>query len=213
MRKLILFFSGLFLVALVFAMLVGVAIIYYSLDKTSVDAFFFQPGRTADLRPGTPEAIVDFDPDELRDLLIERFLTEYFYVNPDPKDIERRITKGSLLNRMSVGNVFDNWVADVVPELEELSKQGVLRLVKLIKAEPDNDKYWYVKYQLTTWRQPNNLSEVPQVTEGIMYMSLLFEPRLKDDTQSMSAERYLELGNDPAGVFYFYVGDIPKVIK
>jgi hypothetical protein len=40
-----------------------------------------------------------------------------------------------------------------------------------------------------------------------------FKPKMKNFSSTMTAERYLESGRDPAGVFYFYVGDVPKEIK
>lgn len=220
MRKSILFFSGTFITVFVIAMLVAVAAIYYSVDKSTIEAFFLQPGRTVDRRPGTPESIAEFDPKELQNMLIERFISEYFSVSPDKNELEARKQGKTVLKLMSLKDVFSDWYSDVAPELSDLSEAGVLRQVKLISAEPDlvsaepdQLPYWYVKYQMKTWYKPNNLSEIPKITEGIIYMRFDFKPKMKIFSSTMTAERYLESGRDPAGVFYFYVGDVPKEIK
>ena len=209
MKKLIMFLSGLLLMVLMCGALVLTGVIYDTGAKTTINTYFFQPDDNAIRRPGVPVSDLTLGADKMRERLIAKYITEYFYVTPDMSDVPRRREGRTSLRRMSLRDVFNTWLQKVAPEIEDLAKNRALRTVSLISVAPDiNNKYWIVNYELRTWRAPNNFASAPDVTRGTIYLGINYAPGMRDTVGKQSVEDYLESGGDPAAVFKFVVIDV-----
>ena len=177
--------------------------IFFSLPKQ------FQPDNNAIRRPGVPVDDTGLGVDKMRERLIAKYITEYFYATPDISDITRRKDGATSLYRMSVRPVFNAWLKNVAPEIEELAKSRALRTVSLVSLTQDkHNEYWIVEYELKTWRTPNNFATGPVVNRGILYLGIKYAPGMRDKMGKKSVEDYLESGGDPAAVFRFIVIDV-----
>ena len=209
MKKLIMFLSGLLLMVLMCGALVLTGVIYDTGAKTTINTYFFQPDDNAIRRPGVPVSDLTLGADKMRERLIAKYITEYFYVTPDMSDVTRRREGRTSLRRMSLRDVFNTWLQKVAPEIEDLAKNRALRTVSLISVTPDtNNKYWIVNYELRTWRAPNNFASAPDITRGTIYLGINYAPGMRDTVGKQSVEDYLESGGDPAAVFKFVVIDV-----
>ncbi len=208
MRKILLFLGGVLLIVLVFGALFLATAIYDTGSKTIIEPYFFQPDDNYSRRPGVPATAADFGDDKMRDNLIAKYVTEYFYVTPDTDAVSERMTAPTSLRRMSTGPVFQKWLDTVAPQIEEMAKQRMLRTVSVISITPASDKYLRVEYELHTWRTPNDFSTPPEVTHDTLFMDVAYKSGMRDMVGNMTVEEYLETGGDPAAVFYFGIRDI-----
>lgn len=209
MRKIIHFFIGITLMAIIFLSLMVSGAIYDTGAKTKIETFFFQTNDSYDKRPGVPVSPADFGVNRMRDMLISKYITELFYVTPDMIDLQRRITGKTALVRMSTLNVFNKWSSDVLPDIEALATKHVLRTVSLISAEEQkNSKYWRIIYETKTWSVSNNFTVVPQTSRGVVYLSFVYEPGLREAVRGVDLLEYLEENPDPSAAFRFVVDDI-----
>ena len=218
MKKIMKFFLGVILFMSMFGIVFLTAAIYDTTQKITVDTFFFQPEDEYVKRIEEPIKISDIDTLMLRDMLLEKFLTEYFYVIPNEQNVDtRKNPSTSPLYPMSARNVFYAWQNNVLPEISDLSAQGALRTVKLISAQktPTNTKtkpYWRVEYELKTWEKPNDFMTQPVLTRGVLFMQISFNPNMMETVRGKPVEKYLESGNNPAAAFRFGIMDIATEI-
>ncbi|MBO5740276.1 MAG: hypothetical protein J6R52_04415 [Alphaproteobacteria bacterium] len=210
MKKLIMFLAGLILVALMFGALLLSGAIYDTGNKVTVDTFFFQPNNLFYQRPGDLKSINDLSADQLRNMLLNKYITEYFYVTPDVEELTNRMEGKTALRKMSARKVFTYWFENVAPEIEEMTNQRMLRTASLVSVTPvpGSDKYWRVEYELKTWEKPNNLALSPVVRRGVLNMEIVFRQKLKEEINGRPIEYYLESGQDPVAVFGFGIQDI-----
>ena len=205
MRKFVMFLSGLLLMLIMFAALFLSGAIYDTGKKATVETFFFKPDDSFMQRPEVASPS-DLDSDELRNMLISRYITEYFYVIPNVANVTSRIDGETSLNFMSHPDVFAYWKKNVAPTIQEMAEAGKLRLVQLTnveKAEHEKD-YWIVEYNLITWNKPNDLSETPTVTPGQVYLKM-FNEGMRTELREKPIEYWLEKGKDPVVAFKFGV--------
>ena len=210
MKKLIVFLSGLLLLLIMFAALCLSGIIYDTSQKMAIEPYFFQPDEHFAQRPGVPATSYELGEDVVRNMLIERFMTEYFYVIPDINDIMQRMTNKSLLAYMSAADVFQNWLNNVAPTLQKMAEEKKLRLVQVTnvtQAENAQD-YWIVEYDLITWDTPNDMSAVPTVTHGQLYLNLFSSPQMRQKLYETPIEKLLEQGTDPIVALRFGVRSV-----
>lgn len=210
MKKLIVFFAGFALMALTFGAMVLAGMIYDAGKNTTVETFFFQPNDYFGRRPGVPATAQDLSESKLRDMLVEKYLVEYLGVTPDVDEVTRRKSGKTALARMSGRQVFENWAQNLAPEIEKMAQAGILRTVSLVNAvpEPGSTAYWRVEYEIKTWTKPNDLSAEPDIEHGVLYMNIVFEPKMREQIQKKSIEQYLESGGDPAVAFRFGILDL-----
>ena len=209
MKKILRFFTGLFLLVLTFGLIWAAAAIYDTGNKLTVDTFFFQPANLSERRPGVPKSISDIGDDEIRRMLIDKFVSEYFYVIPNSLDIENRVAgKGGLKGIVSP-QVFKAWQAGEAVNIQELAAEKAMRTARVINIipRPGVSDYWTIDYELHTWMRPNDFSVAPVVERGRLYMSLRYKNGLKTSDQ---IGRYLETGGDPAALFKFIVTDVQR---
>lgn len=215
MKKLVNFLLFILLLLTMFGMVFVASAIYDTTPKITVDTFFFQPQRDYESRISEPTRITDFTPTELRDILLQKYLTEYFYVIPDEQNVNIRQSGQTALRFMSSSRVFSRWLENIAPEIAKMADEGMLRTVKLISAQEtptdtNGKPYWRVEYELTTWAQPNDFLTAPTTTRGILFMQISFTPQLMKTVRGRSVYDYLETGNDPAAVFSFGIMDIAQ---
>ena len=215
MKSIIRFLSGFLLLAMVCGALVFAGFIYDTGNtfnentNSAQDVYFFQPDDNATRRPGVPVLDTVLGASKMRDRLIAKYITEYFYVTPDMTEVTRRKEGDTALKRMSASGVFDTWLKNIAPEIEALAKSRALRIVSLLSVTADtNDGYWVVEYELKTWHTPNNFDVAPEITRGTIYLSIFYEPGMRDTVGGESVTEWLETGGDPAVAFRFGVIDV-----
>lgn len=208
MRKLITFFAGLILMVLICAILAMSGAIYDTAGKSSVEPYFFQIANQPTRRVGVPASPTDLGDTKLRNMLIQKYITELFYVLPDTANIDARMAGQSGLRRMSTATSFEKWKTQIAPDIQALASDRVLRTVEIDANaifKSDDSKYTTVPYILYTWYTPNDLRARPEITHGIILLDIFFEPTLRESDKSV--EHILESGGDPATVFRFGVFD------
>ena len=93
MKKIMKFFLGVILFMSMFGIVFLTAAIYDTTQKITVDSFFFQPEDEYVKRIEEPIKISDIDTLMLRDMLLEKFLIEYFYVIPNEQNVDKSTSK------------------------------------------------------------------------------------------------------------------------
>lgn len=213
MKRLIGFLFGLATMVMVFGAIYVAASIYDTTDKFVIEPYFLRTGaRSSDL-PGLPKSLAEVGKRKMRDWLIQKYVTEYFYIVPDAENINRRMTAAfnSPLYIMSSPAAFAEWRQKVAPEMRNMAEDGVRRTVTVFNEifKPDQSDYWRVDYELKTWYKPNDVSEVPEITRGTMYLDIGGDMHIdtignvKQPIEEVQAA--LKRGIDPAAVFVFTV--------
>lgn len=210
MKKILLFLLGLILVAMSGGAIYLAGAIYDATSSQRIIPYFFQPNNLSEHRPGTPETPTEMGEMEFLDLLVRKYVTEYFYVAPDVENIARRMGANGALGRMSSRSVFDSWLNGEARTIQEMAGNKVFRTVRVIDrvTRPVNSTYWIVNYELTTWNGPNNFGVIPQKSRGTMFMDITYEPRMLSNIDIRALHDYLENGGDPCTVFHFRVNEI-----
>lgn len=210
MKKIIMFFAGLILLALTGVAIYLVGGIYDAGSNQKIYPFFFQPNNLSSQRPGVPQTPEYIGETQFMDLLVRKYISEYFYAAPDAENIARRTRADSALALMSSTAVFDEWHTNEGEIIQQLAENKSMRIAKVIDKiyQPNGSKYWVVNYELTTWEKPNDFSIQPTVTRGTMYMDISYEMGMIDNVNIDVLHNYLEEGGDPAAVFKFRVNQI-----
>ena len=209
MKKLIMFFAGLVLLCLACGMIVFSAAIYDTASQQSIDTFFFQPANLSSQRIGIPAAISDLSDDKIRQMLVEKFVTEYFYVIPDMVNVTQRLGGEIGLRKMVSESVFKQWLNTIGTEISQMAANKSMRIVRVVDMHlpQDSEGWWIIEYELTTWENPNELSQEPVITRGEMSVNLRYEPGFWRDSSGheINIGKELENGKDPSTLFKFRV--------
>ena len=222
MKKLIMFFGGLFLIALTLCMLFLASAIYDSARKSSVDTYFFQRNELSEMRPGTPETAVQIGETAMREMLIQKYVNEFFYAIPDAENIANRMRRTSALAQMSTPDVYKLWLNTEAPLIQALSEQKMMRMVKIDGEiyKPAGSDYWVVPYILSTWDTSNDMDTEPIITRGTLLMDVIYEPGIRETIggNTFDVGNYLkhsyngfEYGYEPAIIFKFRVVHLEHV--
>ncbi len=211
MRKIVTFFLGLLILALMLGAIAGAAAIYDAARNIKIETYFFQPNNLSVRRVGVPATVADLGADKIRQMLVEKYLTEYFYVIPDVANIEARMQSNSTLARMSTPAVFRQWQELEGELILKLAEEGAFRTVRLVDKiyKPVDSDYWTVVYEMKTWYHPNDMAEEPVITRDVLYMGLGDE-NMMDFRQNLDVAKYLEEGQDPAAIFRFGITAIGR---
>lgn len=187
--------------------------IYDFTSAFKIEPYFFQPGALSQRRVENPKTISDLGSDTVRNMLVYKYVNEYFYVVPNSSDIVSRI-KGvypngmpTTLRGMSANPAFDYWIKNQSKQIEELSSKGVMRTVTVKNISVGITGHLIVDYELKTWFNANDMYETPTATQGRIYMDVQYTPGVRDDTVAL--ER-LEKGMDAASVFKFKVINVEQ---
>ena len=217
MKKLIMFLGGLVLIALTIAMLFLTSAIYDSAKKSSVDTYFFQRNLRSVERTGAPVTPAEIGETAMREMLIKKYVNEYFYAIPDPEDIAIRMTSRSTLALMSESQVFDKWLDDEAEKIQRLAEEKMMRTVEINGEifKPDDSDYWVVPYVLYTWEKPNDMTAMPVITRGTLLMNVFYAPGTREtiDVGNYLKHDYnkFKYGRDPATIFRFGIIDLEDI--
>jgi len=218
MERVVRFFVGFAIIAVMGAMLVAAALVFNGASQINVDTYFFQPRNLSYERLATPARVADLGADRIRKYLIEKYVTEYFYVIPDVADVDRRMKAGSVLQNLSTTDVFDQWVRGTGAEIRELAENNVMRMVRVTGdiVKQDGGDFWVVPYETVTWPHSNEMGLEPVVESGVLLLSV-WDPYILDLREKVSTEtgtkpiiKYLNSGGDPAAIFRFGVTQIGR---
>ena len=208
MRKLILFFTGLLIFVGALASIVVAAAIFNSGRQIGVTTYFFQPNNLSIMRVGVPRPVSELGVKEMRQRLVEKYISEYFYAIPDTSNITSRRAPKSILARMSSSAVFNDWLR---PDgegtyIQELAQSGAMRTVRVVNDiyQPADSDWWVVEYELTTWPRSNDMATEPIVTRGFLDLGI-YDKDLLEFRPDYNIEKLLDSGIDPAWLFRFVV--------
>ena len=197
---------------MVFAMIYIVGGIYDGVSNLVVEPYFFRTGLMSANQTGVPLTVSEIGQRGLRDWLIQKFVTEYFYVVPDNENIAMRAGgTTSVLPKMASRDVVRKWEKTELQKIRDLAAAGALRKVRVFNEifKSNNSNYWHVDYELKTWYKPNDMNDVPETTRGTMYIQIQNVDavgKLKRNIDKV--QRALIRGDDPAVVFVFQVTDV-----
>lgn len=212
MRKIIMFFSGIMILLLSVTALYFSGALFDANNDRYIDAFVFQPNNLSSDRIGTPVSIDQLSDKFVREKLIKKFITEYFYVNPDVENIALRTRSDSVMAAMSGPIVFKDWKKNVAKEINTLSDKKFMRTATVVDEIIKKGDYWEVHYELKTWDKSNDMNLTPQVENGIIYLKIVFEKGVRDKRagSKFDVQKYLNSGGDPAAIFKFRVDEVRR---
>ncbi|MCM1294135.1 MAG: hypothetical protein NC311_01055 [Muribaculaceae bacterium] len=199
MKKLITFMAGVMLLVIMFIIMFFAGAIFDMAGKQSVETYFFQGNSFSDQRPGAPKTPKDLGDVKMFDMLVTKYVNDYFYVLPDMSNIEQRQSPRSALDIMSAPDVFAQWKDNIAPQITEMANAGMLRTVSVTGIQRYGD-YHAVEYQLKTWHTPNDMDELPQIETGIIYLLVSDTPRVNDYIME-NMHTVIERGRDLVIVF------------
>ncbi len=212
MKKLVGFLAGIILLAFCGVAIYVAGAIFDAGRGQQITPYFFQPNNLSERRPGTPKTAAEIGESEFLELLVRRYVAEYFYAAPDPENIARRTGGQSTLALMSTADVFNEWRQGEAVTIKNLAADKAMRIAHVIDKiyKPNNSQYWVVNYALVTWVAPNNFDVPPVVSRGTLYMKIEYAPTLRQGAgvDIDTLHDYLERGGDPAAVFQFTVTEI-----
>ncbi|MBO7066870.1 MAG: hypothetical protein J6W40_04590 [Alphaproteobacteria bacterium] len=215
MKKLTMVLLGLLMVALVVALLFFASAIYDTAARESVTPYFFQTNELSVMRPGLPVRESELGETAMREMLIKKYVTEYFYAIPDEENIAVRTQAGtsSTMALMSKPEVFDEWLNGEAETIKYLAKHKKMRTVAVDGRiyKPADSDYWVVPYTLYTWDYPNDMSIKPTVSHGTLLMDVYYSPGIRE---AFNGEKFLKAvynhhvqvrGIDPSAALKFGV--------
>ena len=217
MNKIKSFFIGCLLLAIGFAMVILVTLVYRANEQETIKSYIFQMNNFASERVGELQDIKDISANDLRNKLIKKYVSEYFKVIPGDKDVTNR----PVLKKMSSENAFKQWENDEAKTIEDMSDQNMFRMVRVMddgiatitkkkNINYDTDDlaeriYYAVRYYMYTWHESNKMGTQPTYEQGTLYIEAKFKPGIRPD---VNIRKDLEKGLDPAGLFMFQVTNI-----
>lgn len=209
-RKIIMFFSGIAVLVLTFGMLYFSGAIYDAGSNLKVQPYFFQPNFLSERRPGTPLTAEEIGESKFLDMLIKKYVTEYFYVIPDAENVARRTLSSSSLAKMSSADAFNTWTNTEAKTIQNLAEDKAMRIVSLVDNayKPSGSDYYIVNYELKTWTKPNDFNTIPETSRGTLYLKIIFEQGMRQDETMEQIHKYLEEEGDPVSVFKFQVIEV-----
>lgn len=210
MKKILMFFTGVLLLVLVFGAIFLTGAIYDAGQRRVVDTYFFRPNNLSTDRPGELETASELGDTRMINMLISHYISEYFSVLPDGEYVQTHSAANGMLANTSSKNVFSYWKSSIAPEIQNMATKGMMRTVNVVGdiTRPGNGDYWRADYELRTWQTPNNLATGPVVTKGTMFLRVSYEPGIRESVIKYGVRRRLSGGADPAGLFKFRVEEV-----
>lgn len=211
MKRLTLYLLGILTMMLMCTALFLSGAIYDAWNKSQTETYFFQPDNLSSQRPGVPAGPEDLGESKMRDRLIQKFVTEYFYVWPGDDNIESRAGKYGALNWLSSRNVLAEWLETMAPEIQQMSNNRMFRTATVDTNtifRPTESDYWSVEYELKTWTTPNDPNATPEIQRGKMFLQIVYETGIRDSILERGIHSVLDEVSDPVVLFKFRVIDI-----
>lgn len=211
-RKILTFFTSILLLIVTAAALYLTSLVYNAGNDLYINPFFFQSNDAFSRRVGVPANISDLGDDRIIEILIKKYVSEYFYVMPDYESTVARQNANSVLAISSSAEVFNDWQANEYPLIEKMASNNMMRTAAVADEiqKPIGSDYWIVNYTLNTWEDSNNITESPTVSKGILLMKLRYEPGIRESIVEMGIHNFLDAGGDIVNVFKFLVEKIEK---
>ncbi|MDR2770088.1 MAG: hypothetical protein LBB08_01405 [Rickettsiales bacterium] len=210
MRRLIGFFAGVAIAALLAASLRLCVYVYEYAGAQDVQGVLLQESDLRRNRIPAPERLSGMPDDYIRDRLIGRFVSLYFGVVPIRDEPESRGASNGALKLMMSKAAMDAWRLEVLPELQSMAASGKMRRVHAdFSAVVKKGVYLVVPVKLLTWEAPNDFSP-PAEASVEMYLRLRFNKRVRKAMggRKFDAGRWLDAGNPPTAVFEFIVDEV-----
>ena len=216
MNKIVSFLSGLFLLVITFIIVVLVALVYRANERSSIKSYIFQTNNMANQRVGELQDINDISAEDLRNKLIKKYVSEYFKVIPEEKNVENR----SVLEALSGSTAYKQWQDGEARTIAAMSEKNMFRIVHVyddgiaaLNRPADynyNDEflrpiYYSVRYYTETWEASNNMALTPTIEQGTIYIEAFFRPGIRKDRD---VQKYLQDGKNPVELFGFEVINI-----
>lgn len=223
MMKIKSFFMGILLLIIVFIMVIFGVLIYRANERSNIKTYIFQMGNNVNQRVGALQDIDTISPDDLRNKLIKKYISEYFRVMPGDANVTSRPT----MIEMSSANAFSEWTNGEAKLITDMSAKKMFRMARVPDGgiaplhTPDdiNTKtsdtpksvYYVVHYETYTWPESNNMNTEPIYDQGIIHIEVLFEPGLREHNkygEKINIRDYLKSNQNPVNLFRFRVTNI-----
>lgn len=217
MRKIKSFLIGIILLSITFVMIVLTALIYRANERAKIKSYIFQISNFASQRVGFLQDINDISAEDLRNKLIQKYVSEYFKVIPGDEDVLNR----PILKALSTTEVYDKWQNTEAKNISKMSNEKMFRMVWVSDTgieplnKPENYDYsgvvwalpiyYRVNYETTTWTESNYMGTKPVDEHGTIYIEARFKPGIDGDK---NIREELESGKDPVGLFMFEVTNV-----
>lgn len=215
MKKIFGFIIGLVTMLVVFAMIYVSAAIYDMGGKSYIEPFFMRISPNSSDMTESPRPLSDIQQTRLRDWLMQKFVYEYLYVEPNHENIERRTTPGGFyapLYQMSDKEVFNIWRDTEAETIADMADKGMRRTVRVFDEILQEGDYYMVDYETKTWYKPNDMTIEPVVERGTMYLDIgVYTGELRQPVEDVID--LLQSGIDPAIAFGFSVKKVIKIEK
>lgn len=205
MNKLKSFFISILLLAIIFAAVFLVALVYRANSQTSVRTYIFQMDDSPKYRVGPLQNAATMEPEWLRNKMIEKYIVEYFKVIPGGKNSRQDAT----IAKLSTEDVYSEWQNGEAQMIQDMSTNKMFRRVWVdsVNIKPTDDPNWFeVPYATRTWYESNNMSAKYIENFGTVLLHVISGPEVF--RQNINIKKSLERGDNPAMLFKFTVDGI-----
>jgi hypothetical protein len=205
-------FGFLFSVLLI---LCAIAVAYFAAQmfdmtrRVSVSPQILLTDDVSDNRTSKPIAFDDLPDEFVRDILIRRFMTEYFGVLPGERLMAQ--TANGILRGMASASALEYRAENIELELLELAAARAMRRVTVTGPVVTDGDWLRVKFDEITWKRPNEIWNPPTLRTGREVMlRVRFDKSLREirGDKPFDAGAFMTDGGDPAAVFRFIVEEV-----
>ncbi len=200
------FLSGIMLIVIVFATLFFAVLLYNTVGQLSIHTYIFQMSNNPEQRVGPMQSMNDMTPDELRNKLIHKYVSEYFKVIPTQDNSKNGSVQQFTIRKLSTLDVYNKWYNGEATTIAKMAQQNMFRRIIVDRIVPTDDSNWFeVKYTAQTWEESNNMDTNVIESHGTVLLRVRFE---KDFLPAINIKQSLKNGDNPALLFRFRVSDI-----
>ena len=205
MSKLKSFFIGFISLLLAITAMFMVVLVYRASTRSAVKTYIFQMDNAPANRVGPLQDVDTMKPEELRLLLIQKYVTEYFKVIPSTTNTSQKETVAAL----SSSAVYNTWLRTEAKVIEQMATAKMFRTVEVLPTNitTTKDEDWFeVQYGTRTWQESNNMfTQIKNDLDGRIRIRVIFEPGF---IPKVNIRKVLENGDNPVKLFKFRVIDI-----
>jgi len=212
MRKIIGFFAGISMLALVLALVYTSVRIYNYAKGARIETVLLQPADLWQNRIDAPIPLANVPEGWLRNKLIVKFLSEYLGVTPNASELSVRETSRGTLYLLSSRDVMAKWSKEIKPELENMANEKKMRAVIVNEAAIKMmDEYFVIPFWTKTWEAANDLDAMPAISgRKEMYIRLRFNKRVRGSESGgdFDAGKVMDRGYPASAIFEFMVDEV-----
>lgn len=200
---------------IMFIVIVLTALIYRANERMTIRSYIFQTNNFANQRVGELQDINDISPEDLRNKLIKKYVSEYFKVIPGETNVQNSVLYG-----LSTTKAYKQWLNGEAKNIEQMSSRNMFRMVyvpddgittlnKPVEYNYNDGNYtqlyYAVRYYTKTWTEPNKMGSTPEIDQGTLYIEAFFKRGVRDD---IDIQQHLQQGKNPVELFDFWVTNI-----